>query len=126
MTTDAIFSKINVTVRANNALQAQNIVFQNITGEEGLLEINVAEVFGTDVSIFPLHFEGIKMFIDTKTEKGDRYVILPGIIEVFAEQTGTAVENITYKEGLHKYIEDGMLYIQADNATYNILGAQVK
>lgn len=126
MTTDAIFSKINVTVRANNALQAQNIVFQNITGEEGLLEINVAEVFGTDVSIFPLHFEGIKMFIDTKTEKGDRYVILPGIIEVFAEQDGTAVENITCKEGLHKYIEDGMLYIQADNATYNILGAQVK
>jgi hypothetical protein len=36
------------------------------------------------------------------------------------------VENITCKEGLHKYIEDGMLYIQSNNATYNILGAQVK
>lgn len=125
MTTDAIFSKINVTVRANNASQAQNIVFQNITGES-VLEIDVVGVFGADVAVFPLHFEGIKLFIDTKTEKGDRYVILPGIIEVFAENDETAVDNVTVEEGMRKYLENGALYIKTNTATYNILGSQVK
>ena len=125
MTTDAIFSKINVTVRANNASQAQNIVFQNITGES-VLEIDVVGVFGADVAVFPLHFEGIKLFIDTKTEKGDRYIILPGIIEVFAENDETAVDNVTVEEGMRKYLENGALYIKTNTATYNILGSQVK
>lgn len=127
LTTDAMFDKINVTVRANNASQAQNIVFQNIAaGAESVLEINVEEVFGTDVAVFPLHFEGMKMFLSTSTEKGDRYMILPGIIEVFADGDETAVEDVKVKEGMHKYIKDGALYIQSADAIYNVLGTQIK
>jgi hypothetical protein len=126
MTTDAIFSKINVLIRANNAKQAQNIVFQNVTGEADNLGIDIVDIFGTDIAIFPLHFEGMKMFIDAQTEKGERYVTLPGIIEVFGEDIETAVENVALQEAKNKYIENGALYIHTNNATYNVLGAQVK
>ena len=78
------------------------------------------------MAVFPLHFEGMKLFLDTQTEKGDRYITLPGIIEVFAEGGETAVENILNQEAKKKYIENGALYIQTSNATYNVLGAQVK
>jgi hypothetical protein len=82
---------------------------------------------GTDAAIFPLHFGGIKLFLDTKTEMGDRYITLPGIIEVFAEGSETAVDNLTMpEEGMRKFIENGTFYIQSESATYNVLGAQVK
>jgi hypothetical protein len=127
ITTDAKFTKINVMIRPNNATQAQNVVVQEIAvGEETILEINVAETFGTDVAIFPLHFEGIKLFLDTQTEKGDRYIILPGIIEVFAESGETAVDNVTRPKAMTKYIENGTLYIQSEKIKYNVLGVQVK
>ena len=128
ITTDAIFSKVNVIIRQNNASQSQNIVFQDLkVGKENVLEINVAEVLGTDAAIFPLHFGGIKLFLDTKTEMGDRYITLPGIIEVFAEGSETAVDNLTMQEdGMRKFIENGTFYIQSESATYNVLGAQVK
>lgn len=128
ITTDAKFTKINVMIRPNNATQAQNVVVQEIAvGEETILEINVAETFGTDVAIFPLHFEGIKLFLDTQTEKGDRYIILPGIIEVFAEGGETAVEDVVLDNVEQtKFIENGSLYIRSNNAIYNVLGSQVK
>ena len=126
ITTDAKFSKVNVMVRPNNATQAQNVVIQEVAvGEETVLEINVAETFGTDVAVFPLHFEGMKLFLDTQTEKGDRYITLPGIIEVFAEGGETAVENILNQEAKKKYIENGALYIHSEGKVYDVLGAQV-
>ena len=126
ITTDAIFSKINLMVRANNAQQAQNIIFQDLkVGEENVLELDVATVFGMDASIYPLHFESMKMFLSTDTEKGERYVTLPGIIEVFADRD-TALENVTAQETPNKFIQNGALYIQANNVIYNVLGTPVE
>ena len=126
-TTDAIFSKINVMLRANNAQQSQNIIFQDIAvGEECVLEIDVEKLFGTDVAIFPLHFESMKMFLSTDTEPGERYVTLPGIIEVFAEGANTEVEQVNTGDGFHKFVKNGSLFIQSKNATYNVLGTLVK
>ena len=127
LTTDAIFSKINVMLRANNAQQSQNIIFQDIAvGEECVLEIDIEKLFGTDVAIFPLHFESMKMFLSTDTEPGERYVTLPGIIEVFAEGANTEVEQVNTGDGFHKFVKNGSLFIQSENATYNVLGTLVK
>ena len=60
----------------------------------------------------------------SETPKGECYVTLPGIIEVFADES-TDVENITSTSSMMKYIKDGNLYIQTMDKTYNVLGSQV-
>jgi hypothetical protein len=62
----------------------------------------------------------------SETPKGECYVTLPGIIEVFAEET-TDVEDITTSNTNtpSKYIENGLLYIQSAGKVYDVLGVQV-
>ena len=50
---------------------------------------------------------------------------LPGIIEVFADRD-TALENVTAQETPNKFIQNGALYIQANNVIYNVLGTPVE
>jgi hypothetical protein len=116
-----------VNIRANNSTETEQISFQDIkTDEENLLEIDVTERFGSDVAIFPLKFVSIKMIPTKDTPKGECYVTLPGIIEVFSEQT-TDVEDVTSNQSSTnvKYIQNGNLYIQTEDKIYNILGAEV-
>ena len=127
ITTNAVFEKVIVMIRANNSNTTNQVTFLNTTAnEENILEIDVKERFGDDVAIFPLHFLSLKMVPTSATPKGECYVTLPGIIEVFADQP-TDVENITSSESssMTKYIKDGRLYIQTMDKTYNVLGAQV-
>ena len=127
ITTNAVFEKVIVMIRANNSNTTDQVTFLNTTAnEENILEIDVKERFGDDVAIFPLHFLSLKMVPTSATPKGECYVTLPGIIEVFADQP-TDVENITSSESssMTKYIKDGRLYIQTMDKTYNVLGAQV-
>ena len=127
ITTNAVFDKVIVMIRANNSNTTDQVTFLNTTAnEENILEIDVKERFGDDVAIFPLHFLSLKMVPTSATPKGECYVTLPGIIEVFADQP-TDVENITSSESssMMKYIKDGRLYIQTMDKTYNVLGAQV-
>ena len=127
MTTNAVFEKVIVMVRANNSTITDQITFlKPKANEENTLEIDVKERFGRDRAIYPLRFLSIKMIPTTGTPNGECYVTLPGIIEVFSDQT-TDVENMTYPQASPriKYIRDGKLYIQIMDKTYNILGAQV-
>ena len=127
MTTNAVFEKVIVAIRANSALTAAQVTFLNPkVGEENILEIDVAETFGTDRAIFPLHFLSLKMVPTSETTKGECYVTLPGIIEVFYEQT-TDVESITSypASSIMKYMKNGNLYIQTMDNTYNVLGISV-
>ena len=127
MTTNAVFEKVIVAIRANSALTAAQVTFLNPkVGEENILEIDVAETFGTDRAIFPLHFLSLKMVPTSETTKGECYVTLPGIIEVFYEQT-TDVESITSypASSIMKYMKNGNLYIQTMGNTYNVLGISV-
>jgi hypothetical protein len=65
------------------------------------------------------------MIPTTGTPNGECYVTLPGIIEVFAEET-TDVDNITTSQsGIVKYIENGSLYIQSGDKIFDVLGQQV-
>lgn len=127
VTTNAVFSKMVLILRANNTITPTQIEYTDVkTGEENVLEVDVEEQFGTDVSIFPLHFLALKMVPNSKTPKGECYVTLPGIIEVFTEET-TALEAIapaSFGETM-KYIKNGSLYIQTAGKTYDVLGAQV-
>ena len=126
MTTDAVFEKVIIMIRANNSNTTDQVTFLNPkANEENILEIDVKERFGDDVAIYPLHFLSIKLVPTSETAKGERYVTFPGIIEVFTDQT-TGVENIqSSSSDMMKYIKDGNLYIQTADKTYNLLGAQV-
>ena len=127
LTTNAVFEKVIVMIRANNSNTTDQITFLNPkSGEENILEIDVKERFGDDIAIFPLHFLSIKMVPTSATPKGECYVTLPGIIEIFDENTTDvedviSLDNTSYK----KYIKDGNLYIQTMDKTFNVLGAQV-
>lgn len=127
ITTNAVFEKVIVMIRANNSNTTEQITFLNPkAGEENILEIDVKERFGADVAIYPLHFLSLKMVPDSETTKGECYVTLPGIIEVFTEET-TDVENITTSSSstAAKFIKDGSLYIQSMDKVYDVLGVQV-
>lgn len=127
MTTDAEFSKVYATVRANNALQGVNITVEVNNASEFVLDIPVEKYFGTDVAIYPLHFELVKMFLATSTEAGERYVTLPGIYQIYDAKTnvGSDVENIAVGEGeSRKFIKNGQLFIRHNNSVYTILGTR--
>jgi hypothetical protein len=127
MTTNATFEKVIIMIRANNSNTTDQITFLNpLVGEENVFEINVKERFGDDVAIYPLHFLSIKMVPTSETPKGECYVTLPGIIEVFDEET-TDVEDVTTSNSNTpaKFIKDGSLYIQTEGKVYDVLGVQV-
>lgn len=128
MTTNAVFEKVVVMIRANNANTTEQITFLNPkVGEENILEIDVKETFGADAAIYPLHFMSIKMIPTKETQKGECYVTLPGIIEVFSDEA-TDVENVptAHPATPMKYVKDAALYIESADKTYNVLGSQIK
>ena len=127
LTTNAVFEKVIVMIRANNSMTTEQITFLNPSvGEENVLEIDVRKVFGSDVAIYPLHFLSLKLVPTSETPKGECYVTLPGIIEVFAEDA-TGIKDVSLKEvDKAKFLKDGKLYIQSGNNIYNVLGTQVK
>jgi len=127
MTTNAVFEKVIIMIRANNSNTTEQITFLNPkAGEENIFEIDVKERFGDDIAIYPLHFLSIKMVPTSETPKGECYVTLPGIIEIFDEKNTTAVEDVISETTSNKkYIKEGNLYIQTSDKTYNVLGNQV-
>lgn len=127
-TTDATFEKAIVMMRPNNSNTTDQITFLNPkVGEENILEIDVKERFGDDVAIYPLHFLSLKLVPTSATPKGERYITLPGIIEVFDGPT-TDLETVKPLDvkAHAKYIKDGSLYIQSGNKTYDVLGVEVQ
>ena len=126
MTTNAVFEKVILMIRANNSNTTDQITFLNPkAGEENLLEVDVYERFGNDVAIYPLHFISLKMVPTSETPKGECYVTMPGVVEVFADELAS-VEDITSSlPSMIKYIKDGNFYIQTVDNTYNVLGMPV-
>ena len=125
-TSDAVYEKVIVMLRANNSNTTNQIAFLNpTTGEENVLEIDVKEEFGDDVAIFPLLFKALKFIPTSGTENGERYITLPGIIEVFSDDsTNTAVENTISSSEYTKFVENGQLLIKRNDQIYTILGTQ--
>ena len=124
MHTDAIFSKIYATVRANNAIQGINITIEPNQAGDVTLDIPVEECFGTDVAIYPLHFELVKMFLNTSTEVGEHYVTLPGIQLLYGAADETAVDDVLSSYSPAKFIENGQIFIRRNDKVYTILGTQ--
>lgn len=127
MITDAIISEAIVMLRANNAIENHHIIFPNIpTNEPYTMEIVVADEFGTDAAIWPLHFEGVVWYIDLATEVGPKYFTLSGISEVFADSIFSDVSSISTSHSVTKYINQDILYIQRNGKIYNVLGACIE
>ena len=127
MTTDAIFSKVYATIRANNAIQGVNITIEPNAAGNFTLDIPVEQYFGTDVAIWPLHFELVKCFLNTSTEKGERYITLPGIYQIYGEKSGidTGLEHTITTQQPTKILKNGQLLIRHNGWTYTILGIQL-
>ena len=124
MHTDAIFSKIYATVRANNAIQGINITIEPNQAGDVTLDVPVEECFGTDVAIYPLHFELVKMFLNTSTEVGEHYVTLPGIQLLYGDADETDVDDVLSSYSPAKFIENGQIFIRRNDKVYTILGTQ--
>ncbi len=126
ITTDAIFSKVYASIRANNASQAINITIEPNVAGEYVLDVPVADFFGTDVAIWPLHFELVKMFLNTSTEKGERYVTLPGIFQIYGKKSPiSGVQDVVIGgEDTMKFIENGQLLIRHNGQVYTVLGTK--
>jgi hypothetical protein len=127
ITSNAVFEKVIVMIRANNSTTTEQITFLNPTpGQENILEIDVDERFGTDVAIFPLHFLSVKFVPNSETAKGECYITLPGIIEVFSEETSDLESiNSSSSNSSLKYIKNGTLYIQSNGEIYDAIGVKV-
>ena len=128
ITTNAVFEKVIVMIRANNATSPTHITFlKPNSNEENVLEVDVVETFGKDAAIFPLSFIALKMIPNSATPKGECYVTLPGIIEVFEEETTSRVgsANLWQDSTNRKCLKDGNLYILLDDKVYDALGKQV-
>lgn len=128
ITSDAVFKEINICIRANNAKQAQNLTtsISTAAGERFEILIPIEEKFGTDVAIYPLHFELMKIFFDTTTEKGERYITLPGIYQIYGKKSdvSTGVENIISTTAPIKFVENGQLFIRHNGQIYTLLGTK--
>lgn len=124
MITDAIFTKIYATIRANNALQGINITIEPTAAGDVTLDIPVEKYFGSDVAIWPLHFEQVKLYLNTSTEVGERHVTLPGIYLIYGDKTDTAVDDLYQSIQPSMYIQDGQILIRHNGQTYTILGIQ--
>ena len=126
LTTDATFSKINVAIRANNASQAEVITVESVVAnQKSIINVPVVDVFGTDVAIFPLHFELMKMFIDSKTtSKDEHYVTLNGITQIYGEKSpGSGLHDVTTgNQETTKFIENGHLLIRHNGQIYTVFG----
>lgn len=122
---DAIFSKVYATIRANNAIQTKNIMIEPSESSEMVFDISIEQHFGTDVAIFPLHFESIKIYLNTTTEPGERYITLPGIYLLYDDPDATSVGNVSFSSSAVKFIEKGQMRISRSGKIYTILGAQL-
>ena len=124
--TDAKVKELNILIRPANAKQAKALRYTDVA-EDQVFEINIEESFGNDIAIYPLHFESLKFTLDTSTEKGERYITLPGITQIYdVEDVQTGAENVGNKSHVDKVVKNGVLYIQQADGIYTILGEKVK
>ena len=123
MITDAVVSEVVVMLRANNTIENKHISFKDIpTNEQYVIEVVLEDEFGSDIAIWPLHFEGVMWYLDRETESGTRNITLSGISEVFAQGGSSDIGTLQSQSSVTKYIEGSNLYIQFNGRTYNALG----
>jgi hypothetical protein len=124
--TDVVLKEIQVFVRTNEAKKSEAIKFDLMRGGEIVLEIPVEKYFGTDVAIYPLHFEKIKLVIDLSSDDGERYVTLPGIEQIYngRPDVETGVDNVIIDtHTTDKFVENGQLLIRRNGKVYTVLGS---
>ena len=126
LTTDVIVGKIQVFVRPNNAKKSETITLEPKRSGEIVVEIPVEKYFGTDVAIYPLHFEKLKLIIDLSSDEGERYVTLPGIMQIYngRPDVETGVDNVIIDtHTTDKFVENGQLLIRRNGKVYTVLGS---
>ncbi|MBR3648036.1 MAG: phosphodiester glycosidase family protein [Paludibacteraceae bacterium] len=121
--TDALFSKVTVGIRPNNAQQARAIAF---TPDQTQIAIPVRETFGDDAAIFPLWLEYINFSVDTKTTTGSHEILLNPIELVYSEYTESALQDVSAEVGACKVLQNGQLYILRDGVRYTVLGQNIQ
>lgn len=126
--TDALVQKIIVGIRPNHATLTQNItLFEGGLPQavDTVMDISVRDVFGEELAIYPLHFDFIKFFLDSKTAKQQQTLEMNGIWLISSNYTDTdnALEASKVDADMStKLITPQGLYIRHGDAMYNVSG----
>ena len=128
--TTAPLQKVTIGLRANNAIASQTItLFDSGLQQDAdtVMDICVADVFGKDMDIYPLHFDYIKFFLDTKTQKQQQSFLMNGIWLVCdAWQPSALSPTTTDNPDSRKLLTPEGLRIIHNNKSYDVLGTPVK
>lgn len=131
--TEAIVDKVMVGIRPNNSIETKNIsLFEQglPVATDTVLDISVADVFGTDADIYPLHFDYLKFFLGTKTAKQKQTFTMNGIWLVFGSYVDSddAVPSTSLPTacGVRKCLTPEGLCIRQGENTYTVLGIPVQ
>lgn len=127
--TDASLENFYLSIRANNASHAQNIT---ITPTAEVVEAYVADIavkdyFGTDIAIFPLHFECVNFSLRSSTSAGEHHFLLNGISLIYRYDTQSGVSDVKPLPAMPavKVIEGGTMYIIRNSVRYTLQGQKI-
>ena len=127
--TDALVENFYLSVRADNELHAQNITFKPSVevGTDRVADVVVKDFFGTDVAIFPLHFECINFSLQSSTPAGAHHFWLKGIsLHYDVNNTSGMEQTVVMPVSSYTIWRDGQLYIVRNGVWYNMLGTIIK
>ena len=129
--TDAVVQKVVIGIRLDNTIQTQNITLfdQGLpVATDTVMDIPVAEVFGADQAIYPLHMDYIKFFLDAKTAKQQQQFNLNGIWLICDRYADTDdLSTVPDDSGrTTKLLTPEGVRIIRDNKHYDVLGTLVK
>ena len=128
-TTDITVAGLYMSIRANNDTHAKNLTYTptNEVNTEFVCNIPVAETFGTDIAIYPLHFEGINYTMATSNTNGNYHLYLNGISLIYGDVNASGVQSPTSaaQTSVCKVLENGQLLIIRNGIRYTIHGAVV-
>lgn len=127
--TDALVENFYLSVRADNELHAQNITFKPSVevGTDRVADVVVKDFFGTDVAIFPLHFECINFSLQSSTSAGAHHFWLKGIsLHYDVNNTSGVEQTVVMPVSSYTIWRDGQLYIVRNGVWYNMLGTIIK
>lgn len=128
LTTQAIFERVEFAIRANNSDDAQMIVLLPEQQANTPIDIvvPVAEVFGTDAAIFPLHCQSLSLKPWAKNAVGEYDILLSGIELLYGDDPALGVEHIVHATSASKVLINNQIRILVDGKQYTILGQEIQ
>lgn len=127
-----LIESVSIGLRANNA--TSNIIYstKDITPDIPMtINIPLDSLFGVsnDLAIYPVTVKFITLAFNTKAEKKQYNIPVPGIYLTYKGSPSTDIKTAdrdnTKSSKTVKFVQNGQLYVIRNGQIYNILGTQV-